>query len=137
MSTGTNAGQLQREERIPARPLVDSEQCLARERRSQPIAQKAMERPHAERPDDELPAAVRTRRAFELRLMRTLGQPPCEEKADRARVEPPQGERERTRRGRVEPLNVVDGDQNRSTFAQKLQDVAHCNGKRAVIDRIT
>ncbi len=69
--------------------------------------------------------------------MSTLGRPPREEKADRAPIEPPQGERERTRRGRVEPLNVVDGDQDRSAFAQKLQDVAHCNGKRAVIDRIT
>ena len=69
--------------------------------------------------------------------MSTLGRPPREEKADRAPIEPPQGERERTRRRRVEPLNVVDGDQDRSAFAQKLQDVAHCNGKRAVIDRIT
>ena len=114
-----NAGELEREERIPTRPLVDPEQRLARERPPEPIAQEPMERPRAERPHDHLLEAVRTQRAFELRLMRALSQTPCEEKADRARVEPPQGERERTRRGRVEPLNVVDGDQNRPTFAQK------------------
>ena len=51
-------------------------------------------------PDDEPPDAVRAERAFELRLMRAFGQPPRQQKADRARVEPPQGERERTRRGR-------------------------------------
>jgi hypothetical protein len=132
-----NAGQLQREERIPARQLVDPEQRLARERRSDPIAQKPMERPHAERPDDDVPGAVRTERAFELRPMRALDQPPCEQKADGVRVEPPQGEREGTRRGRVEPLNVVDGDQYRSRLAHKLQDVAHCNREGAVIDGIT
>ena len=104
---------------------------------SQPIAQEPMERARAERPHDHLPDAVRTQRALELRLLRALDQPPCEQKADRARVEPPQGERERARRGRVEPLNVVDGDQNRPTFAQKLQRVAHCNRERAAIDGIT
>ena len=79
---------------------------------------------------------VRTRRAFELRRMRALGRPPRQQEADRARVEPPQGERERARRGRVEPLNVVDGDQDRCAFAQELQRVAHCDRERAAIDRI-
>ena len=38
---------LEREEGIAARPFVDTEQCLAREGPSQPVAQKSMKRPDA------------------------------------------------------------------------------------------
>jgi len=50
--------------------------------------------------------------------------------------EPPQAERQGLRRGRVEPLDVVDGDHDRSPLAQKLQHVAHRHGNRAAIDGV-
>jgi hypothetical protein len=73
-----NAGQLEREERVTARPLVDAEQRLPRESPVQPVAQEPMERAHAERPHDELPDALCTQGSFESRLLlRALAQPPC------------------------------------------------------------
>src|SRR5919204_2130274 len=95
-----------------------------------------MERAHAQWAHDQPPHTIRTQRSLELRLLRALDQPPRKYKDDRARVEPPQGEPERTRRRRVEPLDVVDGDQNRSAVAQKLQPIVHGDGKRPAIDGI-
>jgi hypothetical protein len=44
-----NPGQLQREERISARPLVDAQQSLARKRSAEPVAQEPMEGADAKR----------------------------------------------------------------------------------------
>ena len=42
-----NAGHLEREEWVAARPFVDTDQCLTRKRPSQPVAQKSMKCPDA------------------------------------------------------------------------------------------
>ena len=57
----------QREERIPARLLVDPEQGLACELSAETIAQEAMERADAERTDREPADALRVERLLELR----------------------------------------------------------------------
>jgi len=52
-----NAGQLEREEWITARPFVDAEQRLPRERPVHAVAQEPVERADAERPYDQMPDA--------------------------------------------------------------------------------
>jgi hypothetical protein len=52
-----NAGQLEREEWITARPFVDAEQRLPRERPVHAVAQEPVERADAERPYDQVPDA--------------------------------------------------------------------------------
>jgi hypothetical protein len=63
-------------------------------------------------------------------------EPPGEQQQNRARRESSQRERKRARRRRVEPLNIVDGEQDRLPLAQHLQHVAHRHADRPVIDRI-
>jgi hypothetical protein len=95
------------------------------------------ERTDAERPHGDTPHKVRAEGSFDLRLRDVVSEPPREEKAHRSCVEPPKSERERTRRRWIEPLHVVDRDQRRSSFAQELQRVAHCDCTRASIDGIS
>ena len=108
-----NAGQLQREERVPARPLVDAEQRLAREGPAEPVAQEPMERADAERSHRQPLDALRAERLLESRRLRSVDEPPGEQQEHAARGEPSQRERERARRGGVEPLDVVDRDEKR------------------------
>ena len=131
---GEYSRQLQRKERIPARPLVDPKQRLARERPLHPVAQQPVQRPRAEWSHGHASDPVRTECSFELRPRCRLSAPPCEEKTDRSRAQPPDGERERMRGRRVEPLSIVNRDQRRPTLAQQLQRVAHRDRKRAPID---
>ena len=70
------------------------------------------------------------------------GRPPSTQPASKQHqhlvlVEPAQRKRQRARRGRVEPLDVVDSDQDRRPIAQKLQHVVHRHRERTAIDGIT
>ena len=131
-----NACQLQRKERVTARPLVDAKQRLAREGPPETVVQQPMERADAERPNRQALDALRIQRLLERRRLRAVDEPPGEQHEHRARSESSQRKRERARRGRVEPLNVVDGKQNRLSLAEQVQHVAYRHGERAVIDRI-
>ena len=53
-----------------------------------------------------------------------------------ARRKSTQRELERSRRRRVEPLDVVDCQQDRATLAEQLQHVADCDAERAMVDRL-
>ena len=128
------AGQLQREERIAARPLVDAEQRLPREGPAEPVAQEPVDRADAERSHRQPPDALRAERLLEPRRLRPLDEPPGEQQAHVARVEPSQRERERARRGRVEPLDVVDGDQHRAR-ARRAASARRAPPRRARGDR--
>ena len=124
------AGQLQREERVPARPLVDPEQRLARE---------GLRADHAE--------ADGARRRSSGPTTAVDGS--CGERAlQLADCAPPSASRRASRRTHlaassrrsanasaadedgVEPLDVVDGDQSGLAVAEKLERVAHGEAKR-------
>ena len=128
------AGQLQCEERIPARPLVDAEQRLASERPPQAVVQEPMERADAERTDRQPLQALRCERLLELRRLGPVGEPPGEQHEHRARGEPSQGERECAGRGCIEPLHVVDGEQHGLPLAEQVQRIADRHGQGALID---
>ena len=89
-----------------------------------------MERAHAQWADDHTAHAVRRQRSFQFRLVPALGQPPRSRSRTRRPSEPPQGESKRTRRRRVEPLDVVDGDQSRSASLRSCS--ASCTATASV-----
>ena len=115
---------------------MDPEQRLARKRPAQAVAQQPMEGADAERSDLERPSVVDTERRLQLRRPRVVGEPSREQKTHVGFVEPPQRERQRTRRGRIEPLNVVDRDHERLASTQSLECAADGHGERAAVDGI-
>jgi hypothetical protein len=131
-----NAPQLQREERISSRCLVDAQQCLAREHPAEAIAQEAMQRANAERSHGQPLDALRTKRLLESRRLRSVDEPPGEQQEYTVAGEPSQTELDRAGRRGIEPLDVVHRDQDRPAFAEKLQHVAHRHSDRAVINTI-
>jgi len=132
-----NTRQLQREERIPSGPLVDAEQGLAREGPAEPVAQEPMKRARAERSQRQPLHILRTQRVLEPRRLRSVTDPAGEQQGHLVRGEPSQCECERARRGRIEPLDVVDREQERLPLAEELQRITDGHGERALIDGIT
>jgi hypothetical protein len=106
-----HARQLQREERIPARLLVDAKQGLARKRPAEAVAEQAMECADAERSDREAADAFRVERLLEPRRRRPCGDAPGKQQEHAVRREAAQCECERVCRRGVEPLQVVDRDE--------------------------
>jgi hypothetical protein len=131
-----NARKLHREEGVSIRSLMNAEQCLARERSAEPVAKELVERADAERSHRQALDRFLPERLVETRRLRFVNETPGQQNANVACGEPAGRKCERARRGCVEPLDVVDGDQNRLIFAEKLQHVAHRDGHRALIDRI-
>jgi hypothetical protein len=129
-------GHLQSEERVPARPLVDTQQGLARKRGTQTVAQEAMQRAHAQRADLHPLQSLGRQRRLDVRRLGGVAQTSCEEDDERGGVEPSHSKYEGMRRRWIEPLNVVDGDHRRPLLAQSQQRVAHRDGERAAINRI-
>ena len=111
---------------------MDAEQRLARERTAESIVQQAMEGADAERPD---PDPLLRQRRLELGSLASI-QAPGEQHAHVLVPETPHGEGQRTRRGRIEPLDVVDGDYHRMVFAQRFQDVPNRHAEGSVVNRI-
>ena len=92
-----NAGELQREERVPAGPLVDPQQRLAGEGRAEPVAQEPVQRAEAERSHAQPLHGLHTERRLERRRLRSFDDPPGEQQEHAAGVEPSERERERAR----------------------------------------
>ena len=133
---GHDAGHLQREERVPARSLVDAQQGLTRKRGAQTVAQQAMQRAHAQRADRHPLQSLGRQRRLDVRRLGGVAQTSCEEDDERGGAEPSQGKHQGMRRRWIEPLNVVDRDHRRPLLAQSQQRVTYRNGERAAINRI-
>ena len=78
-----NACQLQREERITARPLVDAEQRLAGERPPEAVVQEPMERADAERSHPQPLDALRIQRLLQPRRLGAIDEPSGEQHENR------------------------------------------------------
>ena len=113
------AGELEREERVPARGLVEAEQRRPREHAAEPSLQDRVQRARAERADLHALEPLVVDRELELRHRDAVPEPAGEEQADVLLRQSPQRERQSARRGRVEPLDVVDRDQNRLALASR------------------
>ncbi len=107
--------QLEREEGIAARCIVQPQQGRTWESESEPVTDETLDRADAERPDGQSLDRPGKRRLERRRRLAAAG----EEDPDRLAVEPPQRERERIRRRGIEPLDVVDREQQRAAGGQR------------------
>jgi hypothetical protein len=129
-------GQLQREERVPARALVDAEEGLAAERSAEAVEQQPLERTDAERLDLKVLETLCGERVLELRRPYALGRAAGEQDDDGLRHDPPQREHQGVHRRGVEPLHVVDGEEQRALVGEQLERLADSDGEGAPVDRI-
>ena len=123
--------QLEREEGIAARCIVQPQQGRTWESESEPVTDETLDRADAERPDGQSLDRSWKRRLERRRRLAAAG----EEDPDRLAVEPPQRERERIRRRGIEPLDVVDREQQRAAGGQRDERVVHPDRERARICR--
>ena len=79
----------------------------------------------------------RTERVLEFRGHVGTRDAPRKQTRDVATGWPAQRECKRARRRRIEPLHVVDRDQQRRLVAEQLQGTSHGYGHRSTIDRTT
>jgi hypothetical protein len=79
---------------------------------------------------------VGTERRLELGRPHIIDESAGQQEEHVGRVKPPQCKRQRTRRGRVEPLDIVDCDHDRLAIAKSFKCTAHRHGKRSAVDRI-
>ena len=106
--------ELEGEERVPARELVDVQELRARGDPAEPPVQEALDGAEAQRSEDEAVEAMAGRRPVEVERHRRLARGPLrDEQADRLVPQAPGGEAEHRRARGVEPLHVVDGDHER------------------------
>ena len=113
--------QLEREEGIAARCIVQPQQGRTWESESEPVTDEALDRADAERPDGQSLDRSGKRRLERRRRFAAAG----EEDPDRLAVKPPQRERERIRGRRIEPLDVVDREHERAALRERQQRVVH------------
>ena len=130
--SGERASDLEREQGIPERRLVDAAQELPREAQPEPLGQDPPRGAEAERADLEPSQRPPLERALESSLdTGALG----EQEADGLALEPAHGEVECVGGRRIEPLDVVDRDQQRLTGGQGAQRVQEAERDRVGLGR--
>ncbi len=123
-----DASQLQREERISARALVDAQQRLARERPADLVVKEPMQCADAQRADPQ---------PFDVdRLLERGRLQPAGEDQPNIAAEASQREGECARRRGIEPLDVVDRNNDRLPLAQEVEHIAYGHGERAIVGGI-
>src|SRR5262245_39905447 len=120
--------EFQREEGITTRALMDAQQRLPRERPTEAVLNEPVQRADAERTD---PHPLN----FDSRLEHGRLQPPSKDQPDRA-AQAPQREGECAGRRGVEPMHVVDRDDDRSLLAEQMEHVAHGHGEGAMVGAV-
>ncbi len=129
---GQGASQLEREERVSERRLVEPAQEVPGEAEPQPLGEHPPRSAEAERTDLEtLQPPPRERLLQRGGTPGTLG----EQKPNRLVLEPPRGERERLGRRRIEPLDVVDRHEHRPASRQRPQRVQEAERDRSRLRR--
>ena len=124
---GERAPQLEREQRVAERRVRHAPQQRARHAHAEPPGEQPARRVEVERADVE----PRERAAAERALERShAARAAREQEADRRAVEPPRGEAQGLGGRRVEPLQVVDRDQDRTGGRQRPQTVEHAQRDR-------
>ena len=116
------APELQREERVPARELVDLEEHRAGRDPAEPALQDALDGADAERAEHEVVEAIARERAIEVeRGGRRARGPLRDQQGDRLIGQSPHGEAEHRRARPVEPLHVVDRHHERRRAGERAQ----------------
>ena len=118
------APELERIERIPARRLVKLDKRRSRKRDTEPLAQQTMSRADTQRAEPQSPQQLVRKRAIEPeRSCFFAAAAACDENRGRRRRKPPKRERQHRGRRRIEPLHVINRNQQRPAAAltEKLE----------------
>ena len=125
---------LQREERVAAGALVKAEQRGPREHPPEPSQQKTVQRAQAQRADgkmlDDAPVHSKLKRGHPDVVLEPAGA----EKTDVAVVQPPQRKSKRAHGRRIQPLHVVDRNQDRLAIREQMQRAPDGHSERSRID---
>jgi len=114
--------ELQGEERVSTRGSVHADERGTGKREGEPLVQKTVERAEAQRPQAKLLEALGGERSLHRERRRSgLPCPPGEQDADRKVLQAPDREAENARRRRIEPLNVVDGEDEGAARRQQAK----------------
>ena len=127
-----SAPQLERVERVSARGLVQPEQGRPRHPPRQQRVKDLMRRADAERPDRQPLDPIGGECVLDVRAV--LSRPARPDQRDADVVRPAESEAERGRRGRIEPLEVVDGE-HEAFLCERLDRAADRDTERALVDR--
>jgi hypothetical protein len=132
-------GELEREERVSARELVQATELGAGENHGDPVPQEAVERAEAERPERQPPESLLGERAVETERHPAAVplSPLREEEHDALLLEATKPELQHQGRRAVEPLDVVDCDQQRAGLRERSHRAQEGDGDSAVIRRPT
>ena len=118
------APQLQREERVARRRLLNTDELRPRQIEADPLSQQVVERPQAQRADRESREPIRRKRAIELHRDGRVGRRPHRrEQADTLVTQAAERDLQHTGRRRVEPLEVVEREDDRLPLGEHLEDV--------------
>ena len=112
---------LQREERVAAGALVKAEQRGPREHPPEPSQQKTVQRAQAQRADGEMLDDAPVHSKLERGHPDVVLEPAGAEKPDVAVVQTPQRESKRAHGRRIQPLHVVDRNQDRLAISEQMQ----------------
>ena len=122
------AAELDGEQRVPAGRLREADERRPAEHVVEVVAQEVVQRAEAERPDVDAQVAVDAVEPERERPARAA--PHGRRHADALRREAPERVREDLDRRRVEPLDVVDGDQERPVLRQSVEERARADRHR-------
>ena len=127
--------ELQRVERVAARDLVDAEQRRPGERPFEALVHEPLERADTNRPHGQHLHRVLGQCQLELGAVDPLADASREHQDDRL-LEPPKGERDRVHRRAIEPLDIVDRDDERAGRSEDLEAVPYSYSERTRICRV-
>ena len=119
-AVGQRAPDLEREERVPARGLVHSHEHRPGQVERQPTPQEPVDRPDRQRRNPE-PTEPRE---GAVELERRLDRQPAHRRQypDRLALQPPEHEAEEVSRARIDPLRIVDREEERALLDQDAHD---------------
>jgi hypothetical protein len=115
---------------------VHAQERRPRERPAEPCLQKAVCGAEAEGADGQPFNAVALDRPLELRRYRFFTEATGEQQENGLLAHPSQGKRQRARRGRIEPLEVVDSEHERGLPGENIQRAPDSDAERARIRAI-
>jgi hypothetical protein len=128
--------QLQREERIAARQLVQPSKRRPRRKEAEPLLDQVLHRAQAERKQRKPFDALGGGRAIQPEWDRRPGRgPPGHEQPHGAFLEAPHGKRHNQGRGGIEPLDVVDGDHQWADLGERSERREHPEGDALLVRR--
>jgi hypothetical protein len=122
-------------ERVASRDLVDAEQRRPGDDPGEPPLDDPLDRTEAQRADPKALDPLLADGVLEGGRRPALAETSRPEQQDRRLGEPADREPERVGGGRVEPLDVVDRDDERALLGQRLERAANADAERTRIDR--